>query len=103
MALRTKQVGKWTVSEIGALQGVRMNLFRAQAEERAKKDDTVGMAEVLQEWAQLSACVDPLLTADEYLQMPAVEIMEIVNAMGEVNETLPGDPQPSKKKRSTTT
>ncbi len=101
--LRTKQVGKWVVSEIGALQGVRMNLFRAQAEERAAKDNAIGMAEVLTEWAQLAACVDPLLTVDEYLQLPAVEIMEIVNAMAEVNETLPGVPQPSKKKRSTTT
>jgi hypothetical protein len=98
--LRTKQIGTWTVSEVGALQGVRMNLYRAKTDEYVKHaGDVVGLSETLAEWAQLAACVDPYLSIDEYLEMPAVEIMEIVNAMTEVNEALPGISEPSKKKR----
>lgn len=102
--LRITQVGKWTISEVGALQGVRMNLFRKQADEyitAQKRNGAMvdGMEETLAEWVQIAACVSPLLTIDEYLTMPAVEIMPLVEGMAQVNEQSASESDGKKKRK----
>lgn len=95
--LRTKTVGSYVISEVGPLQSVRMRLFTHQANEYAEKHSIEGVREALDEWISLAACCEPKITIDEYLQMPAVQIVELVHGLSDVNES--DNEIPPKKKR----
>lgn len=95
--LKTKQVGKYTISQIGPLQASNLRIFQA----RAEKEPDEGRKAALSEWAVLAACTSPYISETEYLDTPVQELQPLMEAMEEVNTAfIPGgEPQPSKKKR----
>lgn len=92
--LKTKVVGIYTVSQMGALEGARIRLFQKQnAEWRAKrlKDNLEvdqAVSDAYDEWATVAACTSPHIGRDEYLAIPYSELRPIIEAMEEVNSDL---------------
>jgi hypothetical protein len=95
--LKTEQVGRYTVSQIGPLQGTRLRLFQRQLSEMKDDAETI---EALGDWAVLAACVSPFISREEYLQTPVQELQPLMEAMERVNTTTITDGAlVSKKKR----
>jgi hypothetical protein len=106
MPLKTKQVGKYTVSQVGTLESARMRVFTDEKERYLavlKKDGKEIPDELLltlEEWVSFAACIMPKITIEEYLQTPIVELTSLGDALQEVNDNGLPVTVPSKKKKS---
>lgn len=102
MALKTKQIGNYTISQMGALEGVRLRLFQRQNAELEKKqaEPDPAWVEAMSEWALLAACTTPHITREQYLATPITELQPIMDALGDLNADMfgTGVEQQSKKK-----
>ena len=96
MPLKTKQIGKYTASQIGALQGANLRIHQRKISEMGAAD---GMLEALQEWALVSACVTPFISLEEWLDTPLIELRPLVEAVEELNSEMvqPAETTPKKK------
>jgi hypothetical protein len=84
--LKTKKIGKWTVSEAGMREAVRkMNMIQQVREqaEKGKADDELITA--LSVFPVIAGCVTPLLTIEKFLQIPEQELDELSKAAMELN------------------
>lgn len=102
MALNTKQVGSYTVTQMGALESARLRLFQRQNAELEQKQGNLDPArvEAWNEWAVVAACVTPHITRDDYLAIPVMETRLLIDAVEELNAGLLEGDQPKKKKTS---
>jgi len=117
MALKTKQVGKYTVSQFGTLANVRGRLFRERVEPFRKvakegeelSDDDIIFNMWLDEYAGIASLVQPLITLEEYSEMSVTlykdlnDAIEEVNAQGFADINLAATPEQAKKKRNAKT
>lgn len=103
MTLKTKQVGVYTVSQMGPLESVRLRLFQKQIEELKTEDPVI--KEALNEWAFIAACTTPFISREEYLQTPALDLAKLTEAVSECNDDIislgqeTADPKRAKKKK----
>lgn len=105
--LKTKQVGKYTVTEMGPLEQTRMRLYLRNAEKRMthpvtkERIDDPELEETLQNWAGAACCVTPSIDFDEWMQTSLSVIVPILEAVEEVNADMLGrkdNPALTKKK-----
>jgi hypothetical protein len=97
--LKTKQVGIYTVSEAGMLQAVRRVGMLKQLETNPPDSDDERQA--LQMWAVVAGCTIPIISRDEFLQIPETELDVLVQAVQEMNPHWFGmEPEQAKKKTS---
>ena len=102
--LKTKQVGKYTVSQRGPLQNCRVRVFHARVEklfhvpqkDEELSDEQVAYNDFLLNWVAVAACTEPLITLEQFGSDPDLD--EVVLAVDEVNEIQTGDGPQSKKK-----
>ncbi len=105
MPLKTKQVGRYTVSQFGTLESVRARLFTEQIEPLKAKgealtDDQKAMNTWLDEWAGIAACVTPFISRDEYRELDLDVYVGLIEAFSEVTGDMSGLPiKLSKKKK----
>ena len=97
MSLKTKQVGQYTVSQIGALQGANLRVFQRRVVEMTAKNPDEGYAEALNEWARVAACSSPYISIDEWLETPLMELRPLVEAVEELNSDIQSADEPKKK------
>ena len=96
--LKTKQVGSYTVSQIGALQGANLRVFQRRVIELTSQNSDEAYAETLQEWALIAACVSPYIPLEQWLDTPLLELRPLVDAVNELNDDVrDDDPTPKKK------
>ena len=106
--LKTKQVGAFTVSEMGTLQmcNFRVNQRRIAPQIEQQRENE-GLAEWLNEWAFISAVTSPFITQEAYAEMDMLTARQIAEAAEELNAALTEiqaqDGPQSKKKPQTTT
>jgi hypothetical protein len=109
MPLKTKQVGKYTCSQFGTLESIRVRMFSEQVEPLKHKAaegqelsvDDQAFNRWLDEWVSVAAVVQPLITREEYAVLSPNEQIELMTAIEEVNEEIANVPitKVSKKKR----
>jgi hypothetical protein len=84
--LKTKQVGEFTATQMGALERAHMKINYRLIEERKIEDEAE--REAAQEWALINACVTPKITLDQYLQTPVTDTIELIEAVEELNSDM---------------
>lgn len=95
--LKTKQVGKYTVSQAGPREEARMIAYSKRVESIEVEDEAD--REALTQWAYVAAVTRPIIPLEDYLNTPAVELREILEAVAETNgDVLEADAERSKKK-----
>ncbi len=112
--LRTKQVGKYTVTQFGTLASVRARYFNEEAnklrhitpEGETPSDDDEIYNLWLDDWVSLASSVQPKITIAEYESIDVNLMKELSDAISEVNATGTEDAEPhpatsdkAKKKR----
>jgi hypothetical protein len=95
--LKTKQVGKYTCTQMGPLESIRL---RAHAKniDALKITDEELLAE-RNSWAFMAACVTPFISWEEYIQTPMAELKLIIDALNDLNEGFEDGPQTKKKSK----
>lgn len=83
MALKTKVVGGYTVSQMGALESARLRLHQRNVSEQKLTDEAMLMA--LDEWMLVAACVTPFISQADYMAMPVTETRPLLEAVEELN------------------
>lgn len=107
MPLKTKQVGIYTVSQMGVLESARLRNNQRNVAEDLKSDDPA-MVDALSEWVLVAACTTPFIPRDEFFAMPMSELAPLIEAAEEMNsDLLPGaevlPAKQAKKKQPKTT
>lgn len=82
--LQTKQVGKYTVSQAGMIHAVRRtNLYKEFAQNAEKYDPETLAAMAV--YPLIAGCVSPLITVDEFMEMPEQELDALTVVVMELN------------------
>jgi hypothetical protein len=82
--LQTKQVGKYTVSQAGMRESVRrVNMVKRLQEQLDKYDDETFQA--LSLYPHLAGCITPVISIDEFMEMPEQELDALTIAVMELN------------------
>ena len=95
--LKTKQVGVYTVSQIGALQGANLRIFQKRISELISNNDDPAYAEALNEWAVVAACTSPYIPLEAWLETPLMELRPVSEAVEELNSDISAEETPKKK------
>jgi hypothetical protein len=97
--LKTQQIGKYTVTQMGPLQAARLRLHVRNLEAAnlpVEVDDVTKY-----NYALLAACADPLITWAEYVEMTMMELAPLTAAVEELNAEMAQaatSPQAKKKR-----
>lgn len=91
--LKTKQVGEYTVSEVGGLERARYNLFQQQIEDMepkilkiADEFERAAFRKMLEEWSWVASCVKPYISSEDWPTMPSAITTPLIMAATEVND-----------------
>ena len=99
MALKTATIGNYTVSQMGPLQAARLRLHLKNLDALALGEDVDDLTRY--NYALLAACVEPVITWGEYVEMPMAEIGPLAAAVEQLNADMvtPTDDTPQAKKK----
>jgi CRISPR/Cas system-associated protein endoribonuclease Cas2 len=101
MALSTKHVGEFTVSQMGTLQMCNFRVYQRQnAQQTEQRGENEGLAEWLNEWAFVAAVTSPQITREQYAEMDLTLARQLVEAAEELNASL-AETAPQEKKSKT--
>lgn len=100
--LKTKKIGKYTVTQAGMLHAVRrVNMFK-ELQGLVKKYDEETLT-ALAIYPNIAGCIDPKISIKAFMQMTETELNDLTMAVMELNPhwfTLPEEEQ--EKKTETT-
>ena len=96
--LKTKQVGAYTITQMGPLEGARLRLHLRNLETMnlpAEVDE-----QTRYNWALIAACVTPFISWADYISTPMSETNPLAVAAEDLNaDMVTGDtPEQAKKK-----